>query len=45
LHIFGGIGFTWEHDAHLYYRRALANQLVLGDPATHRVRLAATLGV
>jgi alkylation response protein AidB-like acyl-CoA dehydrogenase len=45
LHIFGGIGFTWEHDAHLYYRRALANQLVLGDPAMHRVRLAATLGV
>ncbi|MGQ0464151.1 MAG: acyl-CoA dehydrogenase family protein [Sporichthyaceae bacterium] len=45
LHVFGGIGFTWEHDAHLFYRRALANQSVLGDPAAHRVRLAATLGV
>ena len=45
MHLFGGIGFTWEHDAHLYYRRALANDLLLGDPAQHRVRLAATLGV
>ncbi len=45
LHLFGGIGFTWEHDAHLFYRRAMANDLLLGDPAQHRVRLAATLGV
>jgi alkylation response protein AidB-like acyl-CoA dehydrogenase len=45
LHLFGGIGFTWEHDAHLYYRRAKANELLLGDPAAHRVRLAATVGI
>jgi len=45
LHLYGGIGFTWEHDAHLYYRRAVANELLLGDPAAHRVRLAAALGV
>ena len=45
LHLFGGIGFTWEHDAHLYYRRALADGLLLGDAAQHRVRLAAAVGV
>ncbi|MBH0119526.1 acyl-CoA/acyl-ACP dehydrogenase [Rhodococcus sp. CX] len=45
LHIFGGIGFTWEHDAHLYFRRAKALDLMLGAPADHRARLAAALGV
>ncbi|MDT2005803.1 acyl-CoA dehydrogenase [Rhodococcus opacus] len=45
LHIFGGIGFTWEHDAHLYFRRAKALDLMLGAPALHRTRLAASLGV
>ncbi|MFN2538762.1 MAG: acyl-CoA dehydrogenase family protein [Mycobacteriales bacterium] len=45
LHLFGGIGFTWEHDAHLRYRRALAGALLLGDAAQHRVRLAAAVGV
>jgi alkylation response protein AidB-like acyl-CoA dehydrogenase len=45
LHIFGGIGFTWEHDAHLYFRRAKSLDLMLGAPADHRARLAATLGV
>ena len=32
----GGIGFTWEHPAHLYYRRAKSNELLLGTPAEHR---------
>jgi alkylation response protein AidB-like acyl-CoA dehydrogenase len=45
LHVFGGIGFTWEHDAHLYFRRARTLELLLGAPADHRARLAATLGV
>lgn len=45
LHLFGGIGFTWEHDAHLYYRRALADGLLLGDAAQHRARLSAAMGV
>lgn len=43
LHILGGIGFTWEHDAHLYYRRAKVLELLLGDPATHRERFARVL--
>ncbi|MGV0851893.1 acyl-CoA dehydrogenase family protein [Mycolicibacterium phlei] len=36
----GGIGFTWEHDAHLYVRRAKASQLMFGSPDTHAGRLA-----
>jgi alkylation response protein AidB-like acyl-CoA dehydrogenase len=40
VHINGGTGFTWEHDAHLYFRRARADQALLGDPVVHRERLA-----
>jgi alkylation response protein AidB-like acyl-CoA dehydrogenase len=36
----GGIGFTWEHDAHLYFKRALRENQVLGDPAQHRELIA-----
>jgi alkylation response protein AidB-like acyl-CoA dehydrogenase len=39
----GGIGFTWEHDMHLYFKRAKSTQLFLGDAAFHRERLAAQL--
>ncbi len=36
----GGIGFTWEHDAHLYLRRALALRQLLGGSAPWRERAA-----
>jgi alkylation response protein AidB-like acyl-CoA dehydrogenase len=36
IQIHGGIGFTWEHDAHLYYRRAKSAELMLGTPEEHR---------
>jgi alkylation response protein AidB-like acyl-CoA dehydrogenase len=45
VHVHGGIGFTWEHDAHLYYRRAKASQVMLGDAPYHRELLAQRLGV
>lgn len=45
LHVYGGIGFTWEHDAHLYYRRAKASELFLGTPDKHRDQLAAFVGL
>jgi alkylation response protein AidB-like acyl-CoA dehydrogenase len=45
LHVHGGIGFTWEHDAHLHYRRARAGELFLGSPAEHRDRLARCAGL
>jgi len=44
VHIHGGIGFTWEDDAHLYFRRARADAALLGDATVHRERLAALLG-
>jgi alkylation response protein AidB-like acyl-CoA dehydrogenase len=36
----GGIGFTWEHDAHIYFRRALTLHQLFGTPAEHRRRAA-----
>lgn len=36
LHLFGGVGFTWENDAHLYVRRAKSSELLLGDQQHHR---------
>ncbi|MGQ0848881.1 MAG: acyl-CoA dehydrogenase family protein [Actinomycetota bacterium] len=44
IQIHGGIGFTWEHDAHLYFKRAKSSELLFGDPAYHRARLAERLG-
>jgi len=43
IQIHGGIGFTWEHDAHLYYRRAKSTEQFLGSPSEHRDRLAQRL--
>ncbi|MFR9804131.1 acyl-CoA dehydrogenase family protein [Pseudonocardia sp. RS010] len=45
LHVYGGTGFTWEHDAHLHWRRAKASELFLGTPVTHRERLAVGAGL
>jgi alkylation response protein AidB-like acyl-CoA dehydrogenase len=45
VQIHGGIGFTWEHDAHLYLKRAKADELYLGDPAHHREQLAQRIGI
>jgi len=43
IQIHGGIGFTWEHDAHLYYRRAKSAEQFLGSPSEHRDLLAQRL--
>jgi alkylation response protein AidB-like acyl-CoA dehydrogenase len=45
IQIHGGIGFTWEHHAHLYFKRAKSSELLLGDPAYHRELLAQQLGI
>jgi alkylation response protein AidB-like acyl-CoA dehydrogenase len=45
IQIHGGIGFTWEHDAHLYLKRAKASELFLGDASYHRERLATRIGL
>jgi alkylation response protein AidB-like acyl-CoA dehydrogenase len=45
IQIHGGIGFTWEHDAHLYFKRAKASELFLGDASYHREHLATRIGL
>jgi alkylation response protein AidB-like acyl-CoA dehydrogenase len=40
IQVHGGMGFTWENDAHLYYRRAKASEIAFGDAAYHRERVA-----
>lgn len=41
IEAFGGIGYTWEHPAHLYLKRAMFDRSALGTPAVHRERAAA----
>lgn len=45
IQVHGAMGFTWEHDAHLFYRRARWGAAVFGDGVYHRSRLAALLDV
>ena len=45
IQVHGGIGFTWEHDAHLYFKRAKSSQLMFGDPAAWRATLADRIGL
>jgi alkylation response protein AidB-like acyl-CoA dehydrogenase len=40
IQVHGGIGFTWEHQAHLYYKRAITDAALLGSAADHRERVA-----
>ncbi|WP_329212982.1 acyl-CoA/acyl-ACP dehydrogenase [Streptomyces sp. NBC_01485] len=43
VQLHGGMGFTWEHDAHLYFRRAQSDAVLLGGADHHRERLAGLL--
>ena len=45
IQIHGGIGFTWEHPAHLYLKRAKSSQLLLGSSDFHRQQLADRIGI
>ena len=45
IQIHGGIGFTWEHDAHLYFRRAKSSEVLLGAPSYHRELVARRVGI
>ena len=40
IQVHGGIGFTWEHDLQLFYKRATANGILFGDATFHRERIA-----
>jgi alkylation response protein AidB-like acyl-CoA dehydrogenase len=45
IQVHGGIGFTWDHDAHLYFRRAKSTSLLLGTATYHRLSLARQVGM
>lgn len=45
IQLHGGIGFTWEHDAHFYYKRAQSDQSLFGDRVQRRTQLADRLGL
>ncbi|WP_236792231.1 acyl-CoA dehydrogenase family protein [Amycolatopsis sp. GM8] len=45
LQLHGGIGFTWEHPAHLYFKRATSDRFLLGTPDFHRDLVGAALGI
>ncbi|MDQ4090484.1 MAG: acyl-CoA dehydrogenase family protein, partial [Actinomycetota bacterium] len=45
LHVHGALGFTWDHDAHLYLKRARSSFHLFGDPRVHRERLARHLSL
>ena len=44
IQIHGGMGFTWEHSAHLFFKRAKASEVLFGSPSFYRERMAASLG-
>ncbi len=43
MQLFGGVGFTWEYDVHLYFKRAKSSEQMLGGGSVHRERIAAAL--
>jgi alkylation response protein AidB-like acyl-CoA dehydrogenase len=45
IQVHGGVGFTWEHPAHLHFRRAATSATLHGDPAGHQERLLGSLAV
>jgi alkylation response protein AidB-like acyl-CoA dehydrogenase len=45
IQIHGGIGFTWEHPVHLYFKRAKSSELLFGDASYHRELLAQRIGI
>ena len=45
IQLHGGIGFTWDYDAQLYFKRARTDATLLGDPAQHRERIARLIGL
>lgn len=45
IQIHGGVGFTWEYDCHLFFKRAKSTEIFLGDPAWHREQVARRIGL
>jgi alkylation response protein AidB-like acyl-CoA dehydrogenase len=45
IQIHGGVGFTWEYDCHLYFKRAKSDEAWLGGARLHRQRIAQMLEI
>jgi alkylation response protein AidB-like acyl-CoA dehydrogenase len=45
IQIHGGVGFTWEHDAHLFFKRAKSSETLFGDASFHRAIVARQMGL
>lgn len=45
IQLHGGIGFTWEHRTHLYFKRARSSEILLGRPAEHREAMVERIGL
>ena len=45
IQIHGGVGFTWEYDVHLHFKRARSSEAFLGTPSYHRERVARAMGI
>ena len=45
IQVHGGVGFTWEYDCHLYFKRAKSTETFLGDPVWHREQVAQRIGI
>ena len=45
IQIHGGVGFTWEYDVHLYFKRAKSSEAFLGSPSLHREKIAQRIGL
>ena len=45
IQIHGGVGFTWEYDPHLHFKRAQWGEAFLGEPGWHRERVAQGIGL
>jgi alkylation response protein AidB-like acyl-CoA dehydrogenase len=45
IQIHGGIGFTWEHDAHLFLKRAKSSEYLFGSASRHREIVADQMGL
>lgn len=45
IQLHGGLGYTWEHDAQLYFKRAKADEVTFGDATYHRARVARCIGL
>ena len=45
IFVHGGIGFTWDHDAHLHFKRAKSSEILLGDIAHHRELMSQRIGL